>query len=227
MAEDNDDELYQTKMELPSDFASALRLPDKSGPISTLHIFDFDQTLVRTPNPAEGKAAYLSATGTAWKGGWWGRPESLSPPVLPAPVPPARVIRTTFRELLEVVHLSQTAVAVVVTGRLGKLRQHVLRILDEAVDALPPLATASANPAVPHAAVFTHPGGGYQTVDFKKKLIYSIVASRPLAEQPLKAVHIWEDRLPHAEVFATSFAATMKRKTGVDVEVHFVPPEMP
>lgn len=227
MTDPEDDDLYSTKMDLPTDFASALRLPDKTGPIATLHIFDFDQTLIRTPNPDEGKEAYLTATGTRWKGGWWGRAESLSPPVLPSPVPDARIIRTTFSEMMEVVHLSQTAVGVVVTGRISKLRAQVLRILDEATAALPPMSTGAANPTVPHGAVFTHPGGGYQTIEFKKRLIYSIVASGPLAEHPVKDVHIWEDRRPHAEIFATSFAATMKEKTGVDVVVHFVPPEMP
>ena len=40
--------------------------------------FDFDDTLVKTPLPEEGKIVWKEKTGTDWPHrGWWSKPESL------------------------------------------------------------------------------------------------------------------------------------------------------
>lgn len=59
--------------ELEEESGQALNLVKKEkDPLATLIIFDFDNTLFRSPlKPA------------VWKGGWWGNPASLTPPCLP------------------------------------------------------------------------------------------------------------------------------------------------
>lgn len=214
-------------MELPLSFRTALGIPRKSGPITALHVFDFDGTLVRTPGPEEGKPAYLLATGRPWSGGWWGRPESLSPPVVPSPFPRARVIDSVFSELEEVVTRSQTAVAVVVTGRVKPLRPAVLRILDE-------VCVARQNDTVPRGhsflhpdAVITHPGGPLKTLDFKQQLFKQLLSSEPLIQCSIKQLHIWEDRLEHAQVFSTTFTDEVRTLADIETTVHLVPSNLP
>lgn len=214
-------------MHLPADFSTALGLQRKAGPVTTLHIFDFDGTLVRTPGPVEGKPRYEKATGKPWKGGWWGRTASLTPPVLKSPCPSSLVIDTVFDELEQVVTRSQTSVAVVVTGRISHLRKEVLRVLDE-------VAIGRKNDTVPkgqsflhHDAVFTHPGGNMSTLQFKTALFKHFLTSGPLAKLKITQLHIWEDRKEHAEVFATEFTEQLYALTGVKTTVHLITPDTP
>lgn len=214
-------------MELPQAFSAALGLERKVGPISSLHVFDFDGTLVRTPGPAEGKSRYHAETGQKWKGGWWGRPESLCPPVLPSPCPSGYVIRTVFNELEEVITRSESAVGVVVTGRIKPLRTSVVRILDE-------ICVAAKNDTVPegvsflnHDAVFTHPGGRMTTLEYKKALFHTLLTQEPLSNASISELHIWEDRKEHAEIFATELSDDLRNATGVNTTVHYITPETP
>lgn len=214
-------------MQLPPTLSAALGLERKAGPISSLHIFDFDGTLVRTPGPVEGKARYHSETGRQWKGGWWGRLESLSPPVIPSPCPPDYVVRTVFKELEEVLTRSETAVGVVVTGRIKPLRNAVLRVLDE-------VCVAAKNDTVPEGtsflhqdAVFTHPGGRLSTLEFKKALFHMLITEEPLAKIAITELHIWEDRKEHAEIFATELSDELRNLTGVNTTVHYIPIDTP
>lgn len=214
-------------MKLPSNLHKALGLGRKTGPITSLHIFDFDGTLVRTPGPEEGKRKYLLETGQVWKGGWWGREGSLSPPVVESPCPQSLVIRTVFDELEEVVTRSQTAVGIVVTGRIKPVRGAVLRILDE-------LCIARNNDTVPtgesfihHDAVITHPGGSHTTLQYKQLLFRTLLTTGPLQSCNISEVHIWEDRKEHAEVFATTLSDELRQLTGANTTVHFIPKETP
>lgn len=214
-------------MELPQGLSAALGLGHKTGPITSLHVFDFDGTLVRTPGPVEGKARYQAETGQKWKGGWWGRKESLAPPIVPSPCPSEYVIHTVFNELEEVITHSETAVGVVVTGRIKPLRSNVLRILDD-------ICVASKNDTVPegrsflmHDAVFTHPGGRMTTLEYKQALFHMLLTEEPLSKSPVSELHIWEDRKEHAEVFATDFTDALQNTTGVNTTVHYITPETP
>lgn len=214
-------------LQLPTDFSRALGLDKKSGPITALHIFDFDGTLVRTPGPVEGKERYLSETGRPLSGGWWGRLESLCPPVVDTPFPESRVVKTVLSEMEEVMTRSQTAIGVVVTGRLTSLRSAVLRILDE-------ICISRQNETVPSGvsflnqdAVFTAVGGKLTTYDFKTQLFKLILTSEPVAALNISHVHIWEDRKEHADPFATTFAKELKELTGAETTVHFVPATLP
>lgn len=212
---------------LPPTLNDALNLSNKSGPVSALHVFDFDGTLVRTPGPDIGKAVYLRETGRTWKGGWWGRLESLSPPIVPSPVPVEMVVQSVMSELEEVVTRSQTAVGLVVTGRIRTMRPAVLRVLDEVCAARENESVNKGESFLKHEAIFTHPGGGMKTLDFKRELFRQLLTSPPLVDCGIKELHIWEDRQEHAEVFATSFKDEVQAQVNVETIVHYVPAELP
>lgn len=211
-------------MELPKNFDEVLGLDRKSGPITTLHIFDFDGTLVNTPGPVEGKLKYLEKTGRVWTGGWWGRPGSLSPPVVESPCPPSLAIQPVFDRMEEVLTRSQTDVGIVVTGRLRMLRPKVTRILNELCVARQNDTVEKGTSFLHKDGVITHPGGDKSTLVFKTLLIKHMLTSEPLNGCSIKHLHIWEDRKEHAEYFATSFAEEVRAETGgVETTVHYVP----
>lgn len=214
-------------MQLPNNFSEALGLSKKTGPITALHIFDFDGTLVRTPGPVEGKAKYVLETGQSWSGGWWGRLESLCPPVVDTPYPTARVVNTVFDKMEEVMTRSQTEIGVVVTGRVMSLRPAVLRILDEICISRRNESVPSGDSFLNHDAVFTHIGGRLTTYEFKTQLFKLILTSDPVAKLDISEVHIWEDRREHADPFATSFAEELRLLTGIKTTVHLVPASLP
>ena len=101
----------------------ALRsLPPRSAP-TCLHVFDFDSTLVDTPLPEAGAAAWQRVTGEPWPyAGWWGRPESLSP-LLPSRAGPA------MQAYVESCADAQ-AVVVMLTGRRAHLAAAVRACLE-------------------------------------------------------------------------------------------------
>lgn len=204
-------------MQLPERLDIALGLDRKEGPIKTLHVFDFDGTLVRTPGPEEGKALFTAATGRPWKGGWWGRAESLCAPVLVRPR--ERVVRSVLAELEDVVLRSASSVAVVVTGRIKPLRPSVLAILDD--------VTGGGDSFMRHDAVFTHPGGNFTTLEYKKHLMRALLSDAPLGACAIQNLHIWEDRNEHAQIFATEFANDLRATVNIETTVHFITPETP
>lgn len=209
---------------LPTGLENAMRLVEKEGPVQALHVFDFDNTLVRTPDMEQGVAAYRAATGQEWPfKGWWGREESLQPPVVPQPLPKSFVIRSVFDELEDITMRAQTAAAVVVTGRLGKLRSSVLRVLHEAARA----HTGEEESFLSDEVLFNHPGGGLSTLNYKMGLIEALVREGPAQLKSAKEIHIWEDRKEHAREFATDFATRMFRQYQIDTVVHFVAPKTP
>lgn len=214
-------------MHLPDNFSEAIGLHKKTGPITSLHIFDFDGTLVRSPGPDEGKQAYFLGTGTPWKGGWWGRPGSLKPPVVDSPFPASKVVKTVFDEMESVITRSQSAIAVVVTGRLNVLRPDVLRILDEVCISRQNDTIPAGQSFLHHDAVFTNPGGRLSTLQFKMQLFKHFLTSEPVARLNISDVHIWEDRQEHAQEFATTFAEEILSLTGTKTSVHYVPETLP
>jgi HAD domain family 1 in Swiss Army Knife RNA repair proteins len=216
--------IRRLSMSLPAGLGTAMRLESKAGPISALHVFDFDGTLVRTPGKDNGTLALEAATGQVLRGGgWWGREESLGQILLPTPLARSRVIGTVFDELEEISLRSQTAAAIVMTGRLAKLRPAVLRVLDEAAKA----HTGEATSFIMHDAVFTHPGRGLTTIEFKTGLIVKMIEEGPESIRHIKNLHIWEDRVEHAELFAGAFSVDLKKNSGIETTVHFVGPETP
>ena len=77
---------------------------------NVLHVFDFDQTLVNTPDVEDGKLQWLRLHGSPWPhAGWWGRPESLDARLTSTPGPALGAYRDAVTDT--------TAVVVLLTGR--------------------------------------------------------------------------------------------------------------
>ena len=140
-----------------------------------LHVFDFDGTLVNTPIPEDGMRQYYEETGEKWPfQGWWGRAESLAPP-LTMDAGPA----------LEEYHASSTrsdVARIMMTGRRSKLKASVETVMREF------------NISHCHEHIFN--GTGHDTLTYKLNELRRLVA----VYKP-KRVRIWEDRISHAAAF--------------------------
>lgn len=116
-----------------------------------LHIYDFDGTLFRSPiDTPENQAKYERAKGMPWlidkeksreltkkhgyfigiRRGWWGRAETLEPPLVPDPAPPEWFIKNVCEQLMAS-KIDPNCLTVIMTGRFVGLRGHVLRILGD------------------------------------------------------------------------------------------------
>lgn len=115
-----------------------------------LNVFDFDGTLFRTPlNTHENRRKYEKDKGIPWvidkklahklsnklgyhvgmRSGWWGRKETLEPPIVPDPVPPEFFIQKTCDDFLR--SKKSDSLTMMMTGRYLGLQHHVLRILGD------------------------------------------------------------------------------------------------
>lgn len=116
-----------------------------------LDVFDFDGTLFRSPEDTEqNRKKYLLATGIPWvidkeasrelskrlgqfvpmRRGWWGKGETLEPPLVPNPAPPEWFITSS----VEALHKSKAdpdTLTLIMTGRHAGIKGKVLRILDD------------------------------------------------------------------------------------------------
>lgn len=99
-----------------------------------MYVFDFDGTLVSTPGPEKGRVEYQKHTGKRWPhSGWWGRAESLEPP-LAFPEGPAMA---DYHAL----YGSIGCYTVMMTGRRNALKPQVCTCYAAYVDAITVLAT--------------------------------------------------------------------------------------
>jgi hypothetical protein len=157
-----------------------------------LEVFDFDNTLFRSPEkPAgwpEGK-------------GWWGRPESLQEPCVPARPGEDWWIEGTVTEARRAIDDPDT-LAVLMTGRLVK------RFTERVRDLLGQMS-------LEFDEVHLTPGGG--TLPFKLDMILRILEQRPEIEY----VRIWDDREEHMPEFAR-----VLDETGVPYELRLVDADM-
>jgi hypothetical protein len=179
---------------------SAVRsMPPPYAPTS-LHVFDFDGTLVDTPGPAEGREL-LRSLGTPWPHrGWWGHAGSLLPPLPLRPGPALGAYAAACA--------TPGALVVLLTGRRRELRAevhaalaaHGMRRIDEDYFA----------------------DGDADTLSFKLAVLRRLAAARRGA---LHAVHVYEDRGEHAAAFAE--LAGTHAPPGCAWHVHHVGPEAP
>jgi len=116
-----------------------------------LQIFDFDGTLVFTPTDnAKTRKLFEDETGIPWvidkklarkltnrlgrpitmRKGWFGRKETLEPPLVPNPTPDEMINRSVCDLFLQSKQ-DENALTVMMTGRHEGLRSHVLRILND------------------------------------------------------------------------------------------------
>jgi len=93
--------------------------------IKRLFAFDFDKTLMQTPEPEEGKVIWKEKTGTEYPHiGWWSKPESLDLNVFNIkPFP--NVLNVLKKEMS-----NPYSYVIVLTSRLEKLRSSVHSVLD-------------------------------------------------------------------------------------------------
>lgn len=158
--------------------------------IKRIVIFDFDDTLVSTPTPEEGKLAYQNATGQPWPHkGWWGNPESLKPPVFntePAKLNPA--VANAFRSFKDD---AQTYV-VVMTGRIAKFENQVKEILNK-YGIHPDEYFFRGQKDLTQHPNYPHKGDTYDYKEF-------VILNR-LMNQEVQMVEIFDDREEHIPNF--------------------------
>lgn len=119
--------------------------------MNKLTVFDFDGTLFRSPlDTPQNHKLYEKATGIPWliskeearelsrkhgryigmRRGWWGRSETLEPPLVPKPAPAEWFIDHVVKQL----HASKAdpdSHTIIMTGRHAGLKHQVLRICDD------------------------------------------------------------------------------------------------
>ena len=140
-----------------------------------LHVFDFDGTLVNTPIPEDGMRQYYEETGEKWPfQGWWGRAESLAPPLTMDAGPALEEYRASSTR--------SDVARIMMTGRRSKLKASVETVMREF------------NISHCHEHIFN--GTGHDTLTYKLNELRRLVA----VYKP-KRVRIWEDRISHAAAF--------------------------
>lgn len=152
-----------------------------------LVIYDFDGTLFRSPDREEGSDLYFEATGNYWPHqGWWGRIETLMPPVVPDPIPASMWIDEVVNRYHEDAK-DQNAFVVLLTGRPYKNRRRIQEILKDR------------NLEFHREYYRGMPGQkGRDTFDIKINII-----EQELFHENLKIVEIFEDRPEHLSNFMT------------------------
>lgn len=118
---------------------------------SKISVFDFDGTLFRSPlDTPDNRRKYELATGIPWiidknlsrqlskkhgkfigmRRGWWGRAETLEPPLVPNPAPKEWFNHSVCNELRQSME-NQDILTLVLTGRHSGLAPQVLRICSD------------------------------------------------------------------------------------------------
>lgn len=175
-----------------------------------LSIYDFDGTLFRTHDRATGEVAYFVATGNLWPyQGWYGRRETLLPPIIPDPIPKDLLIAEVYEEYRKDFADRENTHVVLMTGRPVKLRKRIqeifsafdLRFDEEYYRGMKGMSRAQ------------------DTFDIKADIIRG-----RLLHPTLEEVHVWEDRAEHIGRF-TALAGELRSlcpKLG-RVAIHDVP----
>lgn len=161
--------------------------------------FDFDGTLINTPQPTTGKMEWEKSTGMSWLGrGWWGNPESLNLDVFYPPV------NGWVYKFYEKYMKDPSAYVFMATGRLQRLRQKVLDVLK--------LHNITFKPSHDNTeGVYCNTGG--DTFNFKRRLYERKIRENPNAEEFI----IFDDRHDQLVRFA-EWAKTQPMKiTIIDI----------
>ena len=114
-----------------------------------LDLFDFDGTIFKNPlDTPENRKRYEDATGLPWiinkemsreltrkhkkfvgiRKGWYGRPETLEPPLVPSPAP-AELFISHVCEAFHASKANQDSLTMLMTGRHAGIQNQVLRII--------------------------------------------------------------------------------------------------
>lgn len=179
----------------------------ESEEIKKLVIYDFDGTLFKSPDDKEGKEIYEEETGEPWPfKGWWGRNESLLPPIVPQKPDPHWYIQDVVSNQKKDSE-DPNAKVVLMTGRPFQIKNRVMEILD-------------------HAGIrfdntfFAGQSGtkGSGTFEIKSNNI------KMLLNNDFDLLEIWEDRPEHVEAF-TDLGSQLKKTNPrlQSVIIHDVP----
>jgi hypothetical protein len=177
--------------------------------VESIYFFDFDGTLAATATPEIGIPFWRHATGQPWPfQGWWGRPETLSPPL-------SHLI-TDGPALPDFFQLAEGRAA----DAAGGAPPFILVMMTGRVQKLAPLVEAwmSIRGVRPDLCLY---GGGGPTLDVKVQHIRNLLAQHPTTTR----VELWEDRPEHASAFEMLHLSKRRLgRTGVHVRVHRVGP---
>lgn len=192
-----------------------------------LHIFDFDNTLCRTPvDTPENRRLYEDATGLPWlidkklavelskkhgrhigmRRGWYGRPETLEPPLVPEPCPQDKFVRSVCKEFRDS-KSNPNSMTVMMTGRHRGLKDHVLRICADGGLITVQRVGSRVHNADPDVQCYFLGDDGPcpkkagtkppDTLPWKCWIIKQYLTLYP----EIKSVAIWEDRIEHVVAF--------------------------
>ena len=153
--------------------------------VKKICVFDFDGTLVNTPEKPQG-----------WKGGWWGRDHSLLPPFMPHHFElKEKGTHLLNKKVAEAYLLSKSQPdvhTVMMTGRHWGLRHHVMKILLGFE-----LCTREDHERlVEESRHFVFISGG-RTLEGKLKRITELFHEFP----EVSVIEMWEDRQEHIPHF--------------------------
>jgi hypothetical protein len=211
-----------------------------------LCVLDFDGTLFRSPlDTEENRRLYEQHHGIPWmidkklsvelsrkhgkqigmRRGWWGRAETLSPPLVPCPAPMDWFIEEAVAAL-RTAKEDESCIAVIMTGRHKSMKNEVFRILDEGD--LVEMETKTSSSGETYRSVAD------ANVDV---LLLGMDGPRPRGVKPhetfpwkvwimdqylevydsIESVEIWEDRVEHVQKFQL-----LADRFGVPVTVNHV-----
>lgn len=171
-----------------------------------LKVYDFDGTLVASPGREQAERDFLAATGKPWPHiGFYGRPESLIPPVFPETPNESFLIQ----EIADICRKGEGDLRILMTGRPVKMRNRVLAICQG------------------YGFIFDQTffrgqhdcNNSGDTFDFKQSVLET-----KLKTLPLTGVEMWEDREDHYIKFAQLFEVFRADYPDVDFVLHRVLP---
>lgn len=165
-------------------------------------VYDFDNTLVNTPNRENAEIAYLAATGEPWPFvGYYGRVESLMPPVFPE-IPDASFL---IPEVRECYLKDEPCRKVLLTGRPMKMRSRVKEICIR-------LGCDFDDWYLRGHWEFYNRG---DTLEFKKSVLLYLLKNHEILE-------MWEDRQDHYDAFSAWFDELRQENPALDITLRFV-----
>ncbi|KAA8493894.1 hypothetical protein FVE85_6997 [Porphyridium purpureum] len=183
--------------------------------VTTLDVVDFDGTLVWTPGPEDGRNLYQSCTGVPFPwSGWWGRPESLRPPLVPSPAP-RDMLNDELAQRLRASWKDPTHFSIVLTGRVEKLRADVERILTD----------LDMGFLCGEDRLFMKRGSD-DVLRFKSNLLLSLVLGdvAALNLSGVKKLVLWDDRIDQVRGFDELLRPRLEAR-GIDVDFYHVSKE--
>lgn len=206
-----------------------------------LHIFDFDSTLFKSPEKEAGIKKYEKLTGIPWivdkessrvlskkfgqhvpiRKGYWGRPESLQPPLVPDPAPADWFISEVCQALKKS-KADENTMTTILTGRHAGLKKEVFRICDQGkLVEIQKRQSKSGETFydLADANVAVHllgedgpkPKGNKptETLPWKLWIIDQYLEIYP----DINEIEFWEDRIEHVEHFRSLHGALVEKVT--------------